>query len=66
MTIQLKKQSENQSNGLSEEAQKKLDEFFEILEQENQKKENQKKEKSKKLSNVLAVQAVLSYAVSRI
>jgi hypothetical protein len=37
MTIQLKEPSENQSNGLSEEAQKKLDEFFEILEQENQK-----------------------------
>ena len=34
MTIQLKKQSENQSNGLSEEAQKKLDEFFELLEKE--------------------------------
>lgn len=37
VSIQLKTQSENQSNGLSEEAQKKLDEFFELLEQENQK-----------------------------
>lgn len=34
ITIQLKKQSENQSSGLSEEAQKKLDEFFELLEKE--------------------------------
>lgn len=36
ITIQLKKPSENQSNGLSAEAQKKLDEFFEILERERQ------------------------------